>query len=97
MPVKGGLLHRLIRFSLLAGCLVPALAVAFEPVFLPTDYHTSSADAPAAADSHQLGDGSPDPLGKSFRTGAVVLLALRFRSERIQDVTHCEAACRNGS
>mgnify|MGYP000872210798 FL=1 len=86
-------LHRLIRFSLLAGCLVPALAVA-EPVSsLPTITH-HQLTLQLLPDSHQLI--ATDRLILSGRASGQALsfsLAPTLRVERIQDVTHCEAAC----
>ncbi|MCW5800150.1 MAG: hypothetical protein KIT40_16765 [Nitrospira sp.] len=86
-------MHRLIRFSLLAGCLVPALAVA-EPVSsLPTIEHhrltlelLPGSHQLIATDRVTLSGGSP---GRTLAFS----LAPRLQVERIQDVTHCQASC----
>lgn len=85
--------HRLIRFSLLAACLVPALAVA-EPVpSLPTIAH-HELTLELLPDSHQLIATDRVTLsgGSPGRTLAFSL-APALHVERIQDVTHCQTSC----
>jgi len=86
-------LHRLIRFSLLAGCLVPALAVA-EPVSsLPTiEHHRLTLEL--LPDSHQLI--ATDRVTLSGGAAGQTLafsLAPALHLEHIQDVTHCQDPC----
>ncbi|MGC3973260.1 MAG: M1 family aminopeptidase [Nitrospira sp.] len=86
-------MHRLIRFSLLAGCLVPALAVA-EPVSsLPTITH-HQLTLELLPDSHQLIATDRVTLsGGSHGQALTFSLAPTLHVERIQDVTHCQASC----
>ncbi len=86
-------MHRLIRFSLLAGCLVPALAVA-EPVSHPSTIEHHQLTLELLPDSHQLiatdrvtlsGGASDQELAFS--------LAPALQLDRVQDVTHCQDPC----
>ena len=86
-------MHRLIRFSLLAGCLVPALAVA-EPVSHPSTIEHHQLTLELLPDSHQLI--ATDRLTLSGGDSGQALafsLAPALQLERIQDVTHCQDPC----
>jgi hypothetical protein len=86
-------LHRLIRFSLLAGCLVPALAVAESVAYPPTiEHHQLTLEL--LPDSHQLI--ATDRLilsGGSPNQALSFSLAPTLQVEHIQDVTHCQTSC----
>ena len=86
-------MHRLIRFSVLAVCLVPALAVAESGSASPTiEHHQLTLEL--LPDSHQLiatdrltlAGGSPGQVW-------AFSLAPTLHVEHIQDVTHCHAPC----
>lgn len=86
-------LHRLIRFSLLAGCLFPALAVA-ETVSSPPTIEHHQLTVELLPDSHQLI--ATDRLilsGGSSGQALAFSLAPALQVEHIQDVTHCQAPC----
>ncbi len=85
--------HRVIRFSLLAGCLVPALAVA-EPGSSPPTIAHHELTLELLPDSHQLIATDRVTLsGGSLGRTLAFSLAPALHLERIQDVTHCQASC----
>ena len=86
-------LHRLIRFSLLAILLLPALAVAEPGSLSPTITH-HQLDLELFPDSHQLI--ATDQLtlaGGSSEQDLAFSLAPTLRLERIEDVTACQNRC----
>lgn len=86
-------MHRLIRFSLLAGCLLPALAVA-EPVSSPPTIEHHRLTLELLPESHQLIATDRVTLsGGSPGQKLAFSLAPALQLEHIQDVTHCQEPC----
>lgn len=86
-------MHRLIRFSLLAVCLVPAFAVA-EPVSHPPTITHHQLTLELLPESHQLV--ATDRLtvaGGSQGQELAFSLAPALQLERVEDVTHCHDPC----
>ncbi len=86
-------MYRLIGFSLLAGCLVPALAVA-EPGSHPPTIEHHQLTLELLPDSHELI--ATDRLTLSGGDSGQELafsLAPALQLERVQDVTHCQDSC----